>query len=179
MPCDANADNRFGCIAGKKTMDSDEISLPYFAYGSNLNPEQMAARCPGHRVIGRARLLEHAIRFRGEGHDWEGAVASVEPEPGSTVFGALFALTPGHYAALDDYEGCDEGLYARVERVVIDETGRPVRALTYVMRADPPGLPSRRYVDAIVRGMRHHDLPADAIAAMAATPVTGEATPRA
>lgn len=151
---------------------------PYFAYGSNLEPRQMAKRCPGHRVLGRAVLRDHAIRFRGYGRDWAGAVATVEPLPGHDVHGVVFELTEAHYRALDQYEGRDgEGaptnLYDRVPVRVRMEDGRQVEVDTYVMRLDPEGTPSRRYRDAILAGMRHHGLPAEAIAELESHPTTG------
>jgi gamma-glutamylcyclotransferase (GGCT)/AIG2-like uncharacterized protein YtfP len=145
----------------------------YFAYGSNLNPEQMAHRCPGHRVLGRASLPGHVLRFRGYGRDWEGAVGTVEPSPGSTVWGALFELTAEHYATLDEYEGYDgpgaaSNLYDRVFVEVLREDGASVRCLTYVIRPLPEGLPSRAYRDAIVAGLRHHGLPESYVAELEA-----------
>jgi gamma-glutamylcyclotransferase (GGCT)/AIG2-like uncharacterized protein YtfP len=148
--------------------------LPYFAYGSNLNPAQMEERCPGHRVLGRARLDRHTIQFRGYGRDWEGAVATIEPHDGETVWGALFELTAEHYATLDEYEGYDgpgvsTNLYDRVAILVVREAdGSEVSALTYVMRPDAEGRPSRIYRDAILAGMKHHGLPRDTIAALEA-----------
>src|SRR2546423_13507383 len=129
---------------------ADERVPLYFAYGSNLNPAQMAARCPGHRVVGRASLEGHALKFRGYGRDWAGAVGTVEPEPGSTVWGALFELTPEHYTVLDEYEGFDapgaaSNLYDRVEVAVRREDGGIERCLTYVIRPLPEGLPSKAY----------------------------------
>jgi gamma-glutamylcyclotransferase (GGCT)/AIG2-like uncharacterized protein YtfP len=140
----------------------------YFAYGSNLDPVQMEERCPGHEVVGRAVLRGHALRFRGYGRDWEGAVATVEPAEGHDVHGVVFALTGAHYALLDGYEGCDgpgaaSNLYDRVATRVEMEGGELVDVQTYVMRRHPEGAPSRRYRDAIVRGMRHHGLPTTAI----------------
>src|SRR5690242_11511469 len=145
---------------------TDERAPLYFAYGSNLNPRQMAERCPGHRVVGRAALADYRLLFRGYGRDWAGGVGTVEPAPGGTGWGAVFELTPAHYATLDEYEGYDgpgaaTSLYERIE-VTVDLAGKgPTRCLTYVMRHDPEGLPSPAYRDAIVAGLRHHGLPAD------------------
>lgn len=149
-----------------------DAPLLYFAYGSNLNPSQMAERCPGHRVLGRARLERHTIRFRGYGRDWEGAVATVEPDVRSTVWGALFELTTEHLTRLDEYEGYDgpgapTNLYDRVLVTVVPEGRDLVHALTYVMRPHDEGVPSRIYVETILEGMRHHGLPADAIERLA------------
>jgi gamma-glutamylcyclotransferase (GGCT)/AIG2-like uncharacterized protein YtfP len=157
-------------------MTTNERPPLYFAYGSNLNPTQMAARCPGHRVVGRASLEGYVLRFRGYGRDWAGAVGTVEPSPGSTVWGAIFELTQEHYDALDEYEGYDgpgaeTSLYDRVEVTVRGENGEPVRCLTYVIRPHAEGLPSAAYRNAIVAGLRHHGLPEEYVAALEGHPV--------
>jgi len=133
----------------------------------------MAERCPGHRVVGRASLAGYRLLFRGYGRDWAGAVGTVEPAAGSTVWGAVFELTPAHYVTLDEYEGYDgpgatTSLYDRVEVTVDLEGAGPIRCLTYVMRRDPEGLPSRAYLGAILAGLRHHGLPAAYVEAMSA-----------
>lgn len=147
----------------------------YFAYGSNLEPVQMAARCPGHRVIGRAALPGYTLAFRGHGRDWAGAVATIEPRFGSVVHGVVFAITAKHYASLDAYEGYDgpgkaSNLYDRIALFVDMEGGGTRDVETYAMRpeAEPAGMPSRRYRDAILAGMRHHGIAAAAIAALEA-----------
>jgi len=152
-------------------MSADDRVPLYFAYGSNLNPRQMGERCHGHRVVGRASLAGYGIKFRGYGRDWAGAVGTIEPVPGSTVWGAVFELTPAHYATLDEYEGYDgpgasTSLYDRIAITVELEGLGPTRCLTYVMRPDPEGLPSAAYRNAIAAGLRHHGLPAEYIAAL-------------
>jgi hypothetical protein len=37
----------------------------YFAYGSNLDPAQMARRCPGATLVGPAQLANHRARLCG------------------------------------------------------------------------------------------------------------------
>ena len=54
----------------------------YFAYGSNLNPDQMHHRCPEHSVVGLAALRDHRLTFPLTSHDWGGGVASVVPAHG-------------------------------------------------------------------------------------------------
>ena len=41
----------------------------YFAYGSNLSSARMAARVPSARVVARAQLPGHALRFHKVGRD--------------------------------------------------------------------------------------------------------------
>ena len=40
----------------------------YIAYGSNLNLEQMARRCPTAKVIGAGEIRDHELLFRGQCH---------------------------------------------------------------------------------------------------------------
>ena len=52
----------------------------YIAYGSNLNLEQMARRCPTAKVIGAGEIRDHELLFRGYP---KSAVATVEPKKGA------------------------------------------------------------------------------------------------
>ena len=54
----------------------------YIAYGSNLNREQMAKRCPDAKVIGSGMLKDYELLFRGY---TDAAVATVEPKEGENV----------------------------------------------------------------------------------------------
>ena len=40
----------------------------YFAYGSNMDAAAMAARCPGSRQLGCARLARHRLVVMAEGY---------------------------------------------------------------------------------------------------------------
>ena len=71
----------------------------YFAYGSNINLDQMRYRCPDASVYGQAVLDNYDLRFRGSG------VATVEPKEGACVYGLLWELTDKCEASLDRYEG--------------------------------------------------------------------------
>lgn len=69
----------------------------YFAYGSNINLDQMRYRCPDATVYGQAVLDNYDLRFRGSG------VATVEPKEGACVYGLLWELTDKCEASLDRY----------------------------------------------------------------------------
>ena len=151
----------------------------YFAYGSNLDPEQMSARCPSHRVIGLAELKEHRLVFPLFSPRWGGGVASIQPGHGTSVWGMLYELTDADLVSLDGYEGFrgpenQHNVYDR-ETVSVDLTRpddgtipRRVRAAVYVARPSNPSPPSPRYLDALVRGAKHHRLPEDYVARLAA-----------
>lgn len=158
--------------------------MHYFAYGSNLNPAQMALRCPGHKVVGMAALRDHKLAYPLTSHDWGGGVASLVTAHGMNAWGVVYDLTDEDLAALDGYEGYrgpgdQHNLYDR-EPVFVDLTRpddgsipRRVRALCYLARPSNPAPPSRRYLDAILEGARHHRLPDEYVAAIAATPTAG------
>jgi gamma-glutamylcyclotransferase (GGCT)/AIG2-like uncharacterized protein YtfP len=158
----------------------------YFAYGSNLDPDQMRDRCPAHGVAGLAVLREHRLSFPLFSERWGGGVASVQLAHGRDVWGVLFELTDGDLAALDGYEGFrapmdHHNVYDR-EQVWVELTRpddgsipRRVRAWIYLARPSNPMPPSRRYLDAILKGARHHRLPEDYVAALAAVK-TGDGT---
>ncbi len=144
----------------------------YFAYGSNLNPPQMAERCPGHAVVARAVLRDYRLVFPCASSRWVGGVASVEPSAGDVVEGVLFELTAENEAALDRYEGVAEGMYRKTRVEVVDNHGRSHEALTYIAKPQPPGRhdPSPRYMNAIIDGALAHGLSGDYLAALRAIP---------
>jgi gamma-glutamylcyclotransferase (GGCT)/AIG2-like uncharacterized protein YtfP len=153
----------------------------YFAYGSNLDPVQMGERCPGARTTGLAALHDHRLAFPRRSETWDGGVASIQPAHGAIVWGMLYDLTDADLAVLDEFEGFKaagdahnsyerEQLTFELTRPDDDSIPRRVRAWTYLARPANPTAPSRRYLDTILRGARHHRLPEDYIAALAATP---------
>jgi len=137
----------------------------YFAYGSNLNRAQMAARCPLVQPVGPLVLKDYRLKFAGEGSRWwgPGGVATVAPSPGSIVHGALYRLGIGEDGALDRYEGIATGRYRRVEDlVIVDGEAVLVYVGTELLGAENP--PSARYLETIRQGYRDWGLPLSALA---------------
>ena len=75
----------------------------YFAYGSNMNLEQMKYRCPAAEVVENVRLEDYRLAFRGRAPG--NGVATVLPEKGSCVEGVLWKITEACEKSLDFYEG--------------------------------------------------------------------------
>ena len=82
----------------------------YIAYGSNLNLEQMARRCPTAKVIGAGEIRDHELLFRGYP---KSAVATVEPKKGAGVPVLIWEIGPEDERNLDIYEGYPR-LYGKV-----------------------------------------------------------------
>ena len=157
----------------------------YFAYGSNLDPDQMRERCPGSHVVGLAELPDHRLTFPLYSERWGGGAAGVARAHGSTVWGALYELSETDLAALDRFEGWKgagdhHNLYDRelvtvaLTRADDGSVPRRVRAYTYFARTLNPTPPSRRYLDAVLKGARHHRLPSEYIDGLATIEVASE-----
>src|SRR5262245_58639772 len=77
----------------------------YFAYGSNLDPEQMRERCPRAREVGLAALHDERLVFPLFSPRWGGGVSSVQPAHSRTVWGVHYDLDETDLTALDGFEG--------------------------------------------------------------------------
>ena len=130
------------------------LPLPYFAYGSNMDPEQMRTRCPGAKVLGTAMLAHYRWIINSAGY------ATVIPSPAYTVYGVLWELTPAHLAALDEYEGLSEDIYWRTETMVETLKDRqPVWSTIYFARSEDPGQPVPDYLEHILRTAKNFVFP--------------------
>jgi hypothetical protein len=122
----------------------------YLAYGSNLNLEQMAKRCPTAKVVGSCNLEGYQLLFKGP-HD--GAVATIEAKENSQVPVLIWEIKPDDELALDYYEGWPV-LY-RKETIKVTVGKRLVPAMVYLMNGNRPlGLPSCYYYSIIQEGYK-------------------------
>ena len=121
-----------------------------FAYGSNLNRDRMADRCPTAEPLGTAVLLDHRLVFR---HG-----ADLEPHAGATAVGVVWRLGPDDMIALDHYEGFP-GLYRKDYRLVRLAGGDSVEAMLYRMNREGYAVPSVEYLEVIREGYRDFRLP--------------------
>jgi gamma-glutamylcyclotransferase (GGCT)/AIG2-like uncharacterized protein YtfP len=127
----------------------------YFAYGSNLDAEQMARRCPGSRRLEVARLGAHELAFTYYASTWKGGTADVLPHGLREVWGALYDLSHANLAALDRFEAG----YDRVPLDIETRGGLRLCVQSYVVRERGRFAPSRIYLEQILRGARLWSLP--------------------
>lgn len=138
------------------------LSALYFAYGSNLNQEQMQMRCPTAMPVGPLTLPHWQLEFRG--------VADIVPYPGAEVVGALYRVWEQDELALDRYEGYrrsdpESGLYRKVFSQVQDIEGRTKPFMFYVMNEEHISPPQRYYLETIQQGYADWHLPTDTLEA--------------
>ncbi len=105
----------------------------YAAYGSNMDPRQMQQRAPHSPMTGTGWLTGWRLTFGGEDLGWEGSLATVVEDPGSSVFVVLYDLTDADESALDSWEGA-LGVYRKI-RVRIDTLDGDPLAWLYVLDA--------------------------------------------
>jgi gamma-glutamylcyclotransferase (GGCT)/AIG2-like uncharacterized protein YtfP len=132
----------------------------YFAYGSNMCPEQMARRCPGGQALGQAELRDWRFLINTRTY------ATIEARPGAATHGVLWSLTPEHITELDHYEAVAEGMYFK-KTIIVQRTDGPVEALVYIDPVCEFGQPEPAYLQTILDGAAHFGLPAEYIAGLA------------
>ncbi|MEF9865937.1 MAG: gamma-glutamylcyclotransferase family protein [Oscillospiraceae bacterium] len=123
----------------------------YFAYGSNMNLEQMAHRCPNAKVVGAVSVRGYRLAFCGKK---ENGVATIVPQEGRHVDGVLWKITTDCEKSLDMYEGYPR-LYGKKSITVSGANMPPITAMVYTMNApyrDTPALPSKQYLNGILCG---------------------------
>lgn len=108
----------------------------YFAYGSNVDEEQMKQRCPSAERMGVAALRDHKLVFNRRGSYRPGGVASVEPAEGERVYGVTWRVTASDLERLDETE--DPAAYRRRDATVYGLDGSAQRACVY--EAIPEGV---------------------------------------
>ncbi len=97
----------------------------YMAYGSNLSVEQMRFRCPDARVIGKAYLKDWKLVFRFH--------ADIEPCKGCRVPVLIWEISIQDEKRLDRYEGYPHYYIKKDLNAVMQDTGKNVKAMVYVM----------------------------------------------
>jgi len=137
-----------------------------FAYGSNLDEEQMRRRCASAQIEALAVLPNHALAFGGCSRRWGGAVASVVQQPGGCVEGLLYRVTSSDLRVLDRHEG-HPFAYERIGKLVTDERGRRRRAQVYRQHEDTfePCLPQMAYFRVVLNAYGRLGFDLDRLAA--------------
>ena len=123
----------------------------YFAYGSNLNHEQMRIRCRDSRYIKSIFLEGYKLSFCAASKDH--GVANIVQKKGSKVPGGIWEISESDEKELDIYEGYPT-LYTKD---FFNLNGEKI--MFYIMKRKYSFKPPRRsYVDTIRQGYIDCDL---------------------
>ncbi len=144
--------------------DGASEDLYHFAYGSNMNSEQLQARCADAKLIAVAKLADHQLGFHGYTPEWDGAEETVSEAPGKEVWGVIYELTPSDKEKLDDWQDAlfdGSGAYFHSPAKVTDQQAKEYSVLLYKKaKLGNPEKPSEEYLNFIVKGAVERGLPA-------------------
>lgn len=126
----------------------------YISYGSNMNIEQMALRCPATKVYGNGKLKGWKLVFNYHADIVEGNDDDFVPV-------VVWKLeNKDDMKNLDRYEGYPS-YYTKINiPVTMDDTGETIEAMVYVMADKRKGIfpPSQIYFDCIYDGYRENGI---------------------
>jgi gamma-glutamylcyclotransferase (GGCT)/AIG2-like uncharacterized protein YtfP len=129
------------------------LQLYYFAYGSNMNWEQMRRRCPSAKFVCVASLKNYRFSIPRHSRLRNCGTANIFAETGSEVWGIVYDVSEQELAILDGFE---DGY--RRERMLVLASGdsqSSVEVLVYIAeKEDNVPLPSSEYKQLIVAGAR-------------------------
>lgn len=79
--------------------------IQYFAYGSNMDKDQIEIRCPMAKQIGIGIIANYRIDFTRKSTTRNCGVADIIESPGDVVWGIIYSITEEDLKSLDGYEG--------------------------------------------------------------------------
>ena len=130
----------------------------YFAYGSNMNHEDMKIRCADSIYLGRGILKGYKFVYDGYSNSDENAVADIIKCENSVVYGGIFKITQKDLQMLDVYEGYPK-FYKRIILPIENEDNKILLAHVYYRDGYRPGKPSIYYKRIILKGANDCNLP--------------------
>ena len=114
----------------------------YIAYGSNINLEQMAYRCPTAERISTGFVENYELEFR--------RVATIIPKQDNKVPVLVWELKPEDEKSLDRYEGFPN-MY-RKETIPVKIGDEVVDGMVYIMNGGQISPPPESYYTGILKG---------------------------
>ncbi|MCR4261064.1 MAG: gamma-glutamylcyclotransferase [Candidatus Colwellbacteria bacterium] len=133
----------------------------YFAYGSNMNEQQMLKRCPESHLYGKGVLKNYSLDFTiyEEGRWNGGGCADVVYTPGAEVWGLVYSVSSADAKNLDIAEGVPYS-YRRINKIIEVDDGKNLEAFLYeVVNKAHPKNPSTQYLDIIKRATEKYQFP--------------------
>jgi len=141
----------------------DRTTILHFAYGADMNPQQIADRCSRAKAVAVARLPDHALSFHGHSETWDGGEEAMVPKPGHDLYGVVYRLSLSDADSLDAAQGVrlnGTGSYFHFPAEVIGDDGRCLSVVLHKKdRLGALQAPSRDYLDYIIAGAVCHGLP--------------------
>lgn len=130
----------------------------------------MAEAAPGAEFQFIAHLPEWGLDFPISDTSWDGALPAIKPEPGSTVWGAVYEIGKADLVQLNAVESAESRSSETTE--AMDRTGKRHQVVVHLLDSSRPNngngspRPSSEYLELMVNGSRHWNLPVGWIAGL-------------
>jgi Gamma-glutamyl cyclotransferase, AIG2-like len=139
-------------------LSGGDQDLHYFAYGSNMNWEQMQRRCPSSQFVCVGRLPHYRFAIARHSRLRNCGTANIFPEKDSEVLGIVYYVCDQDLNRLDSFE---DG-YRRKHVIIhpINNGHSSLASLVYIApKEDFPPLPNAEYKRLMLEGALHWRLP--------------------
>uniref|UniRef100_A0A0A9YU02 gamma-glutamylcyclotransferase n=1 Tax=Lygus hesperus TaxID=30085 RepID=A0A0A9YU02_LYGHE len=157
-------------------------TFKYFAFGSNLLTQRIHINNPTAKRFDVGVLDKYRLDFGYFAQRWGGYVATIVPDDEAVVWGAIWDIGLENLEDLDRQEGVKDAVYRPLEVSVKTLSGEVVTCRCYCLVNQPsypevpnvPNLlPSKVYMDTVIRGAKESQLPEDYIKMLEAIPNNG------
>jgi gamma-glutamylcyclotransferase (GGCT)/AIG2-like uncharacterized protein YtfP len=134
------------------------VDLFYFAYGSNMNWEQMQQRCPSARFVCVATLENYRFAIARHSRRRNCGTANIIADTSNEVWGIVYDISELDLLILDGFE---DGY--RRERLLVRpsaDSQNLLEVLVYIAeKEETVPLPNPEYKRLILHGARHWNIP--------------------
>ncbi len=126
----------------------------YFAYGINMNDEEMLKNSPHAEYAGTAELESYKFIINRRG------AATIIPSSRNRVYGVLWEVSPEEVKSIDGHEGLRRSACRLISVRVINSSGQRSEAFTYIAADSEPSSKLRKdYLEQVIRAARYNELP--------------------
>lgn len=147
-------------------------TVHYLAYGSNLHPLRLTARVPSARVVGVIEMPGYLLAFHKRSVDGSGkCLIYTEQGEHQKMYGVLYEFDARDKEKLDVFEGIGKGYTEQLVKFSLNgETYTPYIYIAQSTHIDATLVPYHWYKSLVIAGARYHNLPAEYVADIEATP---------
>ncbi|MEQ4489703.1 MAG: gamma-glutamylcyclotransferase family protein [Dehalococcoides mccartyi] len=149
--------------------DNKDKLVWYFAYGSNMNIEQMISRIGKHAdsdlkhidkkpwiEAKKAKLVGYSLRFNHLSSGWDGMTANIvqSDQSDDTVFGVVYYINGNQ---LDKIHSCEGKITSKKIDIDIICEGKTLQAITFCFNDSGDSKePPKTYLEKIMAGLKDH-----------------------
>ena len=148
---------------------SQSEPILYFAYGSNMNSEDLEKWCVQNKAKITltnpkvACLKDFCLAFTHKSDRRSGGVADIVRRIGETTWGVLFETDKKSLDNIDIKEGVKAGVYRQMQVDVLVKEELVTDVIAYEVIKKGVYRPSTDYLDIILTGAEEHHLPGEYI----------------